>query len=404
MESFEYQIYKWQGVNKHGEVIKGRMGALSPEQVTAQLAHQNIDVQEIGMQSQWLTRINQTSPKTRDIVLFSRQLSTMINAGVPLTRALEIINTGITNLYFQAIIMNVHLNVSSGETFTASLAQFPKIFDTLFCNLVKSGELSGNLGIILEQLAEYLESVEVLKGRVKKALFYPIVVLTIAIAISVLLLIFIVPQFEDLFNNFGKELPAPTRVVLAASAALAEYWLIAIGIIVVLIIAYMYFKKHSYKFQYFMDKVKLSMPIFGSLFSKAILARVMRTLGITLGSGIPLVQGIESMAKITGNHVYTESLLKVKDELISGEHLSYALSGDKAFPNMVVQMIAVGEESGEMEAMMYKISEYYDEQVKVMVDGLSTLIEPIMLVVLGVVIGGFVISMYLPIFELGNAV
>lgn len=404
MADLDYQIYKWEGINKHGELIKGRMGALSPEQVTIQLKHQNIDVQDLDIQPQWITKLSQSTPKTKDIVLFSRQLATMINAGVPLTRSLEIINTGVINPYFQAIIMAIHLNVSSGETFSDSLARFPKLFDQLFCNLVKSGELSGNLGLILEQLAEYLENIEVLKGRIKKALFYPIVVFSISIAVAAMLLIFIVPQFKELFDNFGKGLPMPTQIVLTASEVMMDYWFIAIAIIVMLIVAYKIFKKRSYKFQFAVDKFKLSMPIFGPLFSKAIMARVMRTLGISLGSGIPLVQGIESVVQIAGNHVYVEGLLRVRDELVSGENLSYALSGNNAFPNMVVQMISVGEESGEMEAMMYKIADYYDEQVRVMVDGLSTLIEPLMLVFLGLIIGGFVVSMYLPIFELGNAI
>ena len=404
MAGLDYQVYRWQGINKHGEIIKGRMGALYPEQVISQLSHQNIEVKEIDIQPNWITIANRKPPKIKDIVLFSRQLATMINAGVPLLRSLEIINTGIVNNYFQALIMALHDDINSGLTFTEALSKYPKQFNLLFCNLIKSGEISGTLGVVLSELADYLENIETLKGRVKKALFYPVVVLTITLGVAVLLLTFIVPQFEELFQSFGSELPGPTQAVLNLSKAIQDYWMIFIAVAIGVIVLYKTLKRKSERFCYQIDKFKLRMPIFGSLITKAILTRVMRTLGITLGAGIPLVTGLENVAQVAGNRVFTEGLLKVRNELISGEQLTYALSGNNIFPNMVVQMISVGEESGELEAMMYKISDYYDEQVKNMVDGLSTMIEPIMLVVLGVMIGTFVLTMYMPIFELGGAI
>lgn len=404
MADFSYQVYKWQGINKHGELIKGRMGVLYAEQVTAQLAHQNIELQELEEQPNWITQLGKKPAKTKDVVLFSRQLSTMINAGVPLLRALEIINTGINNFYFQAVIMAIHENVNSGLTFAEALEKFPKLFEALFCNLVKAGEMSGTLGVVLNQLADYLEDVETLKSRVKKALFYPVTVLIITVVVGILLLAFIVPQFAELFESFGKELPGPTQVVLNLSNTITEYWMICVGALILLIVGVITLKRKSVGFQYFLDKVKLKMWIFGPLFQKAIMSRVMRTLGITLGAGIPLVQGLESVAKVADNQIYADGILRVRDELVSGEQFGYALSGNPIFPNMVVQMVSVGEESGELEIMMNKVADYYDEQVKNLVDGLSTLIEPVMLVVLGVMIGGFVLTMYLPIFELGSAI
>lgn len=404
MQSLEYQVYQWQGINKHGEIVKGRNGALNPEQVILQLSRQHIDVQDIEEQSAWLTNLNKRPPKVKDIVLFCRQLATMINAGVPLIRSLEIITTGINNYYFQAILMCMHQDINSGLSFSEALAKHPKFFNPLFCNLVKSGEVSGTLGVVLTKLAIYLENIETLKGRVKKALFYPVVVLVITLLVATLLLTFIVPQFEELFASFGSKLPGPTQAVLTLSKTVQEYWYIVIGIFILLIAIYMLLKRKSENFCDYVDNFKLKMPIFGQLITKAILSRVMGTLGITLGAGIPLVKGIENVSEVANNRIFKKGLLRVRDELVSGEQFTYALSGNNIFPNMVVQMISVGEESGELEAMMFKVSEYYDEQVKNMVEGLSTMIEPIMLVVLGLMIGAFVLTMYLPIFQLGKAI
>lgn len=399
----DYKTYLWKGVNRRGVEVKGQLYAEAQETVEAQLQHQGIEITEIKVKPSWM-EMGGGKVKTEDIVLFTRQMSTMVVSGIPLVQALEIVAGGLESRSMQAIVMTIRNDVASGMTFAEALKKHPKHFNSLFFNLVRAGEQSGVLDTVLMQLATYTENVQVMRGRVKKALFYPVVMLVVTLAISVLLLGFVVPQFQDLFGSFGADLPFATQVVINLSNFVQHYWWLVSTIAIALGITHVMTKRRSEPYALFLDKLSLKIYLFGELNKKAIIARCMRTLSITLAAGTPLVEALDAVADVASNRVYAAGIQQVKEDVTAGQPIYLSMSTTRLFPNMVIQMVSIGEKAGELESMLTKIADFYEEQVKTLVDGLSTLIEPIMIVVLGSIIGGFVVSMYLPIFQLGTVI
>ncbi|MCH9770234.1 MAG: type II secretion system F family protein, partial [Gammaproteobacteria bacterium] len=349
-----------------------------------------------------LSRAVQKKISQADITMFFRQISTMITANIPLVQALEFVANGIESLKMKNLIMTLHFYVSSGETFADALSKYPKYFNNLVSSLIRVGEQSGTLETILEQIATYLERLAVLKGRIKKAMYYPVIMITVMLLLAVLLLGFIVPKFKDMFASFGAELPAPTLFVLNLSYALQNYWWLILIIVGVIFVAFILLKRKSPKFRKQLAKLSIKVALFGSLIQKAIIARVTRTLSITLAAGIPLVEALNCATNVAGNIIYADSIAQIRDKIIKGADMNAAMRNDPLFPAIVIQMISVGEKSGSMETILLKIANYYDEQVDTQVEALSTLIEPLMLILIGLLVGGFVVSMYLPIFKIGT--
>ncbi|MDF1797085.1 MAG: type II secretion system F family protein [Coxiellaceae bacterium] len=400
----EYHTFMWRGVNKRGVEVKGQFYAETQQAVESQLLNQGIEISEIKTKPKWMEIGGAGRIKNDDIVMFTRQMSTMVISGIPLVQALEIVAGGLENRSMQAVVMTIRNDVASGTTFADALRKHPKQFGTLYFNLVKAGEQSGVLDTVLAQLASYMENVAMMRGRVKKALFYPVVMLVVTLGISTLLLGFVVPQFQDLFGSFGAELPFATRVVINLSNFVQAYWWMIIIAVIGLGILHVNVKKRSEPYALLLDKISLKIFLFGELNRKSIIARCMRTLAITLAAGTPLVEALDAVADVASNRVYSKAILQIKEDVTAGQPIFLSMSTTRLFPNMVIQMVSIGEKAGELEAMLTKIADFYDEQVQAMVDGLSTLIEPVMIVVLGTIIGGFVVSMYLPIFQLGTVI
>ena len=398
----DYRIYVWTGTNKHGVETKGVLPAENISLAESQLHGQGVEIYTLKEKSKFMAMGMLKSISPSDIAIFARQVSTMVSAGIPLVQSLEIVGSGIEKLSMRAMIMTVHRDVAAGNTLTEALQKHQRHFSHLVCNLIGAGEESGTLDTVLDQIATYLERIQVLKGRIKKAMFYPVMMLVVTTAVAVLLLGFIVPQFAGLFKSFGAELPGPTQVVIALSNGLQHYWWLLLGLLGGSIFGFIYLKRHSQGFREFLDRLTLKLIIFGPLIQKAILARITRTLSITLAAGIPLVDALRSVAGVAGNSVYSDAVLRVRDDVTAGKQISVSMGATEKFPSIMLQMVGVGEKAGALESMFSKLADYFDEQVSTMVDALSTLIEPIMLVLLGLVIGGFVISMYLPIFRLGT--
>ena len=398
----ELFIFEWKGYDRADHKAKGQILAESEEQVEKILTMQAITPLSIKQQPKWMLKLNKKKIKTTDIMIFARQMATMINAGVPLVRAMSIVLQGVENLSMQELIINMRKYIESGHSLSDAVSEYPEHFNSLFFCLVKAGEISGTLGKTLSETAKYMERAEEVRARVKKALMYPIVIFSVAFGVAAFMLIFVVPQFEKIYAQFDKALPAPTQMVINLSMSLQEHWWMYVVGGFLLVWFYRMAKRRSERFRYFVDRKKIAMPIFGKLLVKSIIARSSRTLAITIGAGIPIVQSLETIAGVSSNLVYEAGFLQVRDRIREGESIARSLTETRLFPNMVSQMIIVGEESGKMEEMMYKISDYYEEQVNSMVDSMSTLIEPAMLILLGVIVGGFIITMYLPIFNLGS--
>jgi type IV pilus assembly protein PilC len=397
------QAFRWEGINKRGIRVKGELLGLNPSIIQTELKHQGIEPIKIKEKIKPLFSFKKRI-KTQDIVLFAGHLSTLITAGIPLAQALEIILKGQNKTTMQALIQKVKNNVISGKTFHESLANHRKYFSELFTNLIKTGEMSGTLEVMLKRLADYMEKTELLKQRIRKAIVYPIIVLSLSLLVACLLLIFIIPQFDILFKSFGADLPFFTRLVINFSHFL-HYYSYRVGECFGLGIAlFSYSKKRYKKFQNLLDFNLLRIPIFGKLIQKAIISRVMRTLSTTLSAGTPLMEALGAVATIANNHVYYQSLIQIRDDIATGQQLHTAMFLSQTFPNMVVQMVAVGEESGTLDTMFDKVATFYEEDVNNLVDGLRALMEPILIVILGAIIGSFVLAMYLPIFRLGSIV
>lgn len=400
--------FTWEGINRRGQTIKGDMSGQNAAIVKALLRKQGITPTKVRKVSQSLFGIGggpkRKKIKSSDITFFTRQMATMIKAGVPLVQSFDIVADGIDNLSMKELIFNVRDSVSAGNDFASALKQHPEYFDELTCNLVESGEQAGALESMLDRVANYKEKTEALKAKIKKALMYPVITIAIAMIVTVVLLVKVVPTFADMFSSFGAELPAPTQFVMYLSEVVQEYYILALGIIIIAGIAFSQSMKRSETFKNSVEKYLLKVPIVGDLVQKAAVARYARVLSTTFAAGVPLVEALESVAGAVGNYVYRTAVLRIRDEVSSGQQMHFAMKSTGVFPNMVIQMTSIGEESGSLDGMLDKAASYYEDEVDNAVDNMTALIEPMMMVFLGVVIGGLIMAMYLPIFKMGEVV
>ena len=340
----------------------------------------------------------------KDITLFTRQLATMMKAGVPLLQSFDIVGKGHSNPAVAKLLMDIKSEVETGNSLTTAFRKYPLYFDALFCNLVQAGEQAGILDSLLDRLATYKEKILAIKGKIKAALFYPISILVVAFVITAVIMIFVIPAFKDLFSSFGADLPGPTLFVMAVSDFFVKFWYLIFGSIGGAIWFFFYTWKRSKKMQMTLDRLFLRVPVFGEVIRKATIARWSRTLSTMFAAGVPLVEALDSVAGASGNYVYYEATKRIQGEVSTGTSLTVAMQNAEVFPNMVVQMVAIGEESGSLDAMLSKVADFFEREVDDAVDALSSLMEPIIMVVLGTLIGGMVIAMYLPIFKMGQAI
>src|SRR6185295_9444734 len=394
--------FSWEGMDKKGNRVKGKSLAPDESALRADLRRQGIAASRIRKQSQAFKSGGKVN--AADIAVFSRQLATMLAAGIPLVQAFEIVGNGHEKPAMQKLILDIKQDVEGGTSLHESLARHPLYFDDLYVNLVEAGEQAGALETLLDKIATYKEKTEALKKKVKKALFYPAAVLVVAVVVTIILLIFVIPQFESLFKGFGADLPAFTQFVIDMSKFVQ-----AEGIFIAIVVggagyAFFYFKKRSRKMREFLDRAALKFPIIGPILNKAAIARYARTLSTMFAAGVPLVEALESVAGATGNIVYENAVMRMRDEVSTGQRLQRAMEATGLFPNMVVQMIAVGEESGSLDSMASQVADFYEADVDAAVDAMSSLLEPLIMAILGVLVGGLVIAMYLPIFKLGAVV
>jgi len=394
--------FLWEGTDRKGKKVKGKSMAADEAHVRADLRRQGVVPSRIRKQGRGLMRGGTITPG--DIAIFSRQLSTMLAAGIPLVQAFEIVGQGHENAAMQKLILAVKTDVEGGSALAEALAKHPLHFDDLFVNLVAAGEQAGALESLLDKIATYKEKTEEIKKKIKKALTYPAAVVVVAFVVTIILLIFVIPAFEDLFKGFGADLPAFTRMVVDLSVFVrTQGWMLAIvagGIVY----TFFYFKKRSRTMRHFLDRLSLKLPIVGPILQKASIARYARTLSTMFSAGVPLVEALESVAGATGNIVYEVGVLQMRDEVATGQRLQQAMENTNLFPNMVIQMIAVGEESGSLDEMSSKVADFYENDVDNAVDNLSSLLEPMIMAILGVLVGGLVIAMYLPIFKMGSVI
>jgi type IV pilus assembly protein PilC len=395
--------FVWEGTDRKGKKIKGKSMATNEAAVRADLRRQGVVPSRIKKQSKGLFSGGGTIAPA-DIAIFMRQLSTMLAAGIPLVQSFEIVGNGHENAAMQKLIMTVKADVEGGSALAESLAKHPLYFDDLVINLVEAGEQAGALESLLDKIATYKEKTEALKKKIKKALTYPGAVLAVAFVVTTILLIFVIPAFEDLFKGFGADLPTFTRKIIDLSIFVREKGFYLATLIGGSVFAFLYFKKRSKKMRHFLDRIMLKAPIIGPILEKAAIARYSRTLATMFAAGVPLVEALESVAGATGNIVYEVGVLQMRDEVATGLRLQQAMENTDLFPNMVVQMIAVGEESGSLDEMSSKVADFYEEDVDNAVDNLSSLLEPLIMSILGVLVGGLVVAMYLPIFKMGSVI
>jgi type IV pilus assembly protein PilC len=392
----------WEGKDRKGNRVTGKSLAASEQSLRADLRRQGVVPIRVKKQSN--TFKSNKKPSAEDIAIFFRQLATMLTAGIPLVQSFEIVGTGHEKPSMQKLILDIKSQVESGSTLHESLAKHPLYFDDLAVNLVEAGEQAGALETLLDKIATYKEKTEAIKKKIKKALFYPAAVLVVAVIVTVILLIFVIPQFESLFKGFGADLPAFTQMVINLSKFVqTQGWLLAI-FAVGGVYAFIYFHKRSRAMREWIDRTMLKFPIVGPILVKAAIARYARTLATTFAAGVPLVEALNSVAGATGNIVYEKGVMRMKDEVATGQRLQRAMENTGLFPNMVNQMIAVGEESGSLDQMASKVADFYELEVDAAVDSMSSLLEPLIMAILGVLVGGLVVAMYLPIFKLGSVV
>jgi type IV pilus assembly protein PilC len=394
--------FAWEGKDKRGTRIKGKSLAPDESALRAELRRQGIAPSRIRKQSNAMR--SGGKPKAEDIAVFSRQLATMLAAGIPLVQAFEIVGNGHDKPSMQKLILDIKADVEGGTSLHESLGKHPLYFDDLYVNLVEAGEQAGALESLLDKIATYKEKTEALKKKVKKALFYPAAVLVVAVVVTIILLIFVIPQFESLFKGFGADLPAFTQMVINLSRFIQDKGIFLAVVFAGAVYTFAYFKKRSKAMREFLDRVALKFPIIGPILNKAAIARYARTLATMFAAGVPLVEALESVAGATGNIVYENAVMKMRDEVATGQRLQRAMENTGLFPNMVIQMIAVGEESGSLDTMAGKVATFYEAEVDNAVDAMSSLLEPLIMVILGVLVGGLVVAMYLPIFKLGAVV
>jgi type IV pilus assembly protein PilC len=395
--------FLWEGTDRNGKKVKGKSLANDEATVRADLRRQGVVPTRIRKQRQGIFS-GGGKITTADIAIFSRQLATMLSAGIPLVQAFEIVGNGHENAAMQKLILSIKGDVEGGSALAEALGKHPLYFDDLFVNLVEAGEQAGALETLLDKIATYKEKTEAIKKKIKKALTYPAAVLVVAFVVTTILLIFVIPSFEDLFKGFGADLPTFTRMVIDLSAFVRTQGVILAGMFGSAVAAFIYFKKRSRAFRHFLDRLMLKVPVIGPILQKASIARYARTLSTMFAAGVPLVEAMESVAGATGNIVFEQAVLTMRDEVATGQRLQVAMENTDLFPNMVIQMIAVGEESGSLDEMSAKVADFFEEDVDNAVDNLSSLLEPMIMAILGVLVGGLVVAMYLPIFKLGAVV
>jgi type IV pilus assembly protein PilC len=394
--------FLWEGKDRKGNRVKGRGLAKDELEMRSDLRRQGIAATRVRKETQLFKREGKVNAE--DIAIFARQLATMLTAGIPMVQAFEIIGVGHDKPAMQKLVLAIKSDIETGNALNQALAKHPLYFDDLFVNLVEAGEHAGALETVLEKIATYKEKTEALKKKIKKALFYPAAVLAVAVIVTVILLIFVIPQFESLFKGFGADLPAFTQLVIAMSRWMQDNGWALLLVLIAAAFTFGYFYRRSRAMRQFIDRLSLQVPVIGPILKKAAIARYARTLATMFGAGVPLVEAMKSVAGATGNIVYQDAVMKMRDEISTGMRMQRAMENTGLFPNMVVQMIAVGEESGSLDEMASKVADFYEADVDAAVDALSSLLEPLIMVILGVVVGGLVIAMYLPIFKLGAVI
>ncbi len=392
--------FTWTGTDKGNKTVRGEMRASGEAQVNATLRRQGIKV--VGIKKQKLTGGGRITDK--DITLFTRQLATMMKAGVPLLQAFDIVGKGHTNAAVARLLMDIKTEVETGSSLKQAFEKHPLYFDALFCNLIGAGEQAGILDSLLERLATYKEKILAIKSKIKAAMFYPLSIVVVAVVITAVIMIFVIPAFKEVFSNFGADLPGPTLVVMAISDFVVEYWYAIFGGLGLAIYTFFWTWKRSLKMQIVMDRLLLKLPVFGHLVRISCIARWARTLATMFAAGVPLVEALESVAGASGNYEYYIATKKIQAEVSTGSSLTSSMQGTEVFPNMVIQMVSIGEEAGSLDAMLSKVADFFEAEVDDAVNALSSLMEPMIMVVLGVLIGGMVIAMYLPIFKMGQVV
>ncbi|MBB6340054.1 type IV pilus assembly protein PilC [Pseudomonas fluvialis] len=403
-KALQTSVFKWEGTDRKGAKVKGELNGQNPALIKAQLRKQGINPTKVTKKGKDLFGGAGKKIKPMDIALFTRQMATMMKAGVPLLQSFDIIGEGFDNPNMRKLVDEVKMEVAAGNSFASSLRKKPQYFDDLYCNLVDAGEQSGALETLLDRIATFKEKTEALKAKIKKALNYPMAVIVVAIIVTAILLIKVVPQFEAVFEGFGAELPAFTQVVVNMSRGLQEYWYLFLGAILAFVFAFQEAHKRSEAFRDWMDRTMLKLPIVGDIMYKATVARFARTLATTFSAGVPLVESLDSVAGASGNVVFRNAIGTIKQDVSSGTQLNFAMRSTGIFPSLAIQMTAIGEESGALDTMLDKVASFYEAEVDNAVDGLTALMEPMIMAVLGVLVGGLIIAMYLPIFQLGNVV
>lgn len=397
------KVFQWKGVNKQGQKVKGSMPAVDADEVKASLRKQGITPKAVNADLFASIGGGKKPIKPVDIAVFLRQLATMMKAGVPLVQSFDIIGKGHENASVQELVLKIKEDVEAGNPFATALRGHPKYFDELVCDLIHAGEQSGTLEQMLDRIATYKEKSEALKSKIKKAMMYPTAVIVVSLAVTAVLLIYVVPMFKDLFSGAGADLPALTGMVVAASENMQANWYIYLGVLIAIVVGFAQANKRSPQFREAKDRFLLKVPIFGPLVQKAAVARYARTLATTFAAGVPLVDALDSAAGASGNTVYKKAILKIKEDVTSGLQINMAMTSTGVFPNMVNQMVAIGEEAGSVDTMLSKVADIYEAEVDDAVDGLSSLIEPFVIVFIGGLVGTIIVAMYLPIFKLGDA-
>jgi type IV pilus assembly protein PilC len=393
-------VFEWEGKDKNGKSVRGEMRAGGEAMVSASLRRQGVMVNKVKKRRM----SGGKAIKQKDIAVFTRQLSTMMRAGVPLIQSFDIVARGSTNPKMTRLLTDIRSDVETGTNLSAAFRKHPLYFDALYCNLVEAGEAGGILETLLDRLAVYQEKTMAIKNKIKSALIYPVAVLVVAFVVLAVIMIFVIPAFEDVFKSFGADLPTPTLVVIAISKIFTSYWYLIFGFIFGGSYFFMQSWKRSVKMQKYMDRLLLRAPVFGDLVNKSSVARWTRTLSTMFAAGVPLVEALDSVGGASGNAVFAEATEKIQKDVSTGSALTASMQATGVFPVMVLQMCAIGEESGSLDAMLGKAAEFYEDEVDEAVKGLSSLMEPFIIVILGTLIGGIVVSMYLPIFKLGQVV
>jgi type IV pilus assembly protein PilC len=403
-QAIKQDIFLWEGLDRYGKRTRGEMVGVSDVFIKATLRQQGVNPLKVKKKAKPLFGGGKKKITSKDITTFSRQLATMMSAGVPLVQSFEIVARGLENKGMQDLLLAIKADIEAGGTLAEALGKHPAHFDRLYINLVTAGEAAGILESILHKIAPYLEKTEALKSKIKSAMFYPAAVIVVAFVITAILMIFVIPQFESLFKGFGADLPALTRLVITVSEYFQEYWWAIFGGLIGTVMGILKLKKRSTKVAQLFDRLSLKLPVVGKILEQSAIARFSRTLATMFAAGTPLVEAMTSVAGACGNIVFYDAAIKIRDEITTGTQLQVAMRDAQIFPNMVIQMVAIGEESGALDEMLGKVADWYEQQVDDAVEALTSLLEPIIMAVLGVIIGGLVIAMYLPIFKMGQAI